>query len=47
MLRITVLVLALFLAACGGGDPEDNPLPDDAQKTIPAPNCKADPKLCS
>ena len=46
-LLITLLLTCAALTGCGGGDPEDNPLPEaDAVKTTQPLNCVAHPEAC-
>ena len=33
-MRFTIIILAAILSACGGGDPEDNPLPCEAASVV-------------
>jgi len=40
---IALALLALIVAACGGGDPEDQ---QERRQTQPV-NCHADPRLCA
>jgi hypothetical protein len=41
IMRLLVLICALLLSACGGGDPEDQP-----DQQINPPACKESPALC-
>ncbi len=41
MRRLTALLLAALLTACGGGDPEDNPDVD-----TPRVDCAKEPEKC-
>lgn len=46
-LMVATALLVLLLTGCGGGDPEDNPLPDaEAGKTTQPLNCAANPERC-
>lgn len=40
-----ILAMCMVLAACGGGDPEDNPIPEE-MKQAPPVNCDFTPELC-